>query len=50
MIILLFFKSARAYVTRARIQHGMDVEVPVGIYDGKCKIDFGEIVSSVANI
>ena len=25
-------------------------EVPVGIYDGECKIDFEEIVNSVVNI
>ena len=30
--------------------YGMDGEVPVAIYGGECKIDFGEIVSSVANI
>lgn len=30
--------------------YGMDGEVPVGIYDGECKIDFGEIVNSVVNI
>lgn len=24
--------------------YGMDGEVPVGIYDGKCRIDFNEIV------
>ena len=27
--------------------YGMDGEVPVGIYDGECKIDFEEIVNSV---
>lgn len=27
-----------------------DVKVPVGIYDGECKIDFEEIVNSVVNI
>lgn len=30
--------------------YGMDGEVPVGIYDGECKIDFEEIVNSVVNI
>ena len=30
--------------------YGMDGEVSVGIYDGECKIDFGEIVNSVVNI
>ena len=30
--------------------YGMDGEVPVGIYDGECRIDFEEIVNSVVNI
>ena len=30
--------------------YGMDGEVPVGIYDGECKIDFEENVNSVVNI
>ena len=30
--------------------YGMDGKVPVGIYDGECKIDFEEIIGSVENI
>lgn len=30
--------------------YGMDGEVPVGIYDGECKIDFEKIINSVVNI
>ena len=30
--------------------YGMDGEVPVGIYDGGCRIDFEEIINSVVNI
>ena len=30
--------------------YGMDGEVPVGIYDGECKIDFEGFVNSVVNI
>ena len=30
--------------------YGMDGEVPVGIYAGECKIDFGEIVREMENI
>ena len=30
--------------------YGMGGEMPVGIYDGECKIDFEKIVNSVVNI
>ena len=30
--------------------YGMDGEVPVGIYDGECRIDFREIVRETENI
>lgn len=46
-----FGKKLEKYVDAGVREYWIaDVEVPVGIYDGECKIDFEEIVNSVVNI
>ena len=46
-----FGKKLEKYVDAGVREYWIaDVKVPVGIYDGECKIDFEEIVNSVINI
>lgn len=46
-----FGKKPEKYVDAGVREYWIaDVKVPVGIYDGECKIDFEEIVNSVINI